>query len=780
LRGKNRLPDFDPNDGTTRQGAATCLVCNQSVDGAFLQQAGKNDEMGQRLMAVIYEQDNAGKGYRPATETDEALFQETADRLQQTVTEPETGYRLISAEGAAAPIAESIFESRDERLGIIWEDSDPSAIAGNIGVSAALQNSFVIWYLNDERAALYHDTSIPLWEYDTGDVDFNTALDMLEDGSRMALGTNNVLAIFSTFSSNPIWEYALGGDIKGLALSPDGSIVFVSERFRNGGNTSYVTAYDISLQESIWEVAFPGGAEQLVLSGDGTTLISTQYTGGVSAMWVMNAVDGSIIFEGPEYNQNPPAISEDGSIIVNGDYSGYVQVYEYDPDLGTYYELWNYHVGGGGTSAWIGGMGISADGSTIAVGTLVFLADGFDGEIYTFNTYSPQPTWIYEHAGDYVVDIDLSADGSLIAASGYGPSDNSSPDFWLFRKISNVPLFTIDTPGSMFYLDLSADGSLCTVGGKAVHARIMGSGGLLYHLDCELGGGLISGTVDLDGSEDNSGAKVEVIELVDYFDFSEIDGSYSIDNVPPEVYTVRASKVGYEPESITTVVDEGGTTTVDFTLLPVGYPPQNLFATQAAGLTVNLSWTTPENSEPVAYNIYRKTIAGDPYPENPLALVSTGELSFEDDQALPSIQYYYAVTSLYEDDLQSPYSNEANGWISTGFVVDEISVYYGSTPVIDGVISEGEWDDAFMIDCSDFLGTYDNMANPIGSVMAFYKMNPEETELYVAYFNLNDTVLEDHDEVALYIDDNNDDLFPQNGAGDLSEGNYWAVYYATG
>jgi len=42
--------------------------------------------------------------------------------------------------------------------------------------------------------------------------------------------------------------------------------------------------------------------------------------------------------------------------------------------------------------------------------------------------------------------------------------------------------------------------------------------------------------------------------------------------------------------------------------------------------------------------------------------------------------------------------------LATGFVVDEISVYYGTTPLIDGSISPGEWNDAFMVDCSDFWG----------------------------------------------------------------------------
>ncbi|RLC47660.1 MAG: hypothetical protein DRI23_11110, partial [Candidatus Cloacimonadota bacterium] len=118
------------------------------------------------------------------------------------------------------------------------------------------------------------------------------------------------------------------------------------------------------------------------------------------------------------------------------------------------------------------------------------------------------------------------------------------------------------------------------------------------------------------------------------------------------------------------------------------------------------------------------------------------------------------------------------GWISSGFVVDEISVYEGTTPTIDGVITAGEWDDAFMLDTSDFWGIYDNTINPIGSVIGYYKMNAAMTEPYVAYINYNDTVLEDHDEVALYLDDNNDGVYSPEAQS--NEGNYWAAYYATG
>ena len=209
-----------------------------------------------------------------------------------------------------------------------------------------------------------------------------------------------------------------------------------------------------------------------------------------------------------------------------------------------------------------------------------------------------------------------------------------------------------------------------------------------------------------------------------------------------------------------------------------GNPPFELSATQGAGEVVLLEWEHPSASNTDGFNIYRKTIAEALFPEEPIASIGNDLLEFEDADVKPLTHYYYAVTAILEADVESPYSNTAEGWMASGFVINNISVYYGSTPTIDGEMSAGEWDDAFEMDASDFLGTYDNMPNPVGSVMMYYKVNQDMTELYVACINLNDTVLEDHDEVALYVDDNNDKSYPE--TGDDSEGNYWAVYYASG
>jgi hypothetical protein len=375
--------------------------------------------------------------------------------------------------------------------------------------------------------------------------------------------------------------------------------------------------------------------------------------------------------------------------------------------------------------------------------------------------------------------VDLSYDGSIIAASGWGPIGNATPDLLLFRKQSSQPYLTVNSPGSLFCLDLSTDGKLCTAGGKAVHAREMGMGGTLYNINSDPGGGTLSGLAIKSGTTQQAGAKIEITGMNTYYSYTNDSSVYIIKYIPAGVYTVRYSAVGYFPQDITGIqITDNQVTTKDVTLLPTGDPPFNLSATQGAGLSVGLTWQPSPEPNITGYNIYRKQYSFDFYPVTPLGTIGSGQLTYSDSTALPLTHYYYVVTAQLSGNLQTPYSNEAIGWISTGFITDTISAYIGSIPIIDGIISTGEWSDAFQVDISNFLGRRDNIPRTIGSVMAYFKVNAEKTSLYVAVNNTNDVVLEDHDEVALYVDDNNDGVFPP--PGNDSEGNYWAAHYASG
>jgi hypothetical protein len=70
--------DFDPfdGDGTTREGAATCLVCNQSVDGDFFAAGRYGWGNGPATVGTDFERNDGGRDYRPTTMADEALFEQ--------------------------------------------------------------------------------------------------------------------------------------------------------------------------------------------------------------------------------------------------------------------------------------------------------------------------------------------------------------------------------------------------------------------------------------------------------------------------------------------------------------------------------------------------------------------------------------------------------------------------------------------------------------------------------------------------------------------------------
>ncbi|HPR58253.1 MAG TPA: carboxypeptidase regulatory-like domain-containing protein [Bacteroidales bacterium] len=700
-------------------------------------------------------------------------------KVESIITDPEMGQKVVTKMVDKLPPVDDSFtiEGFDRSPEINWQFSDPVSIGSSVRVSKQEETTLVAWWLNNERASLYSNSPVPIWENPVTS-DFEFAIDMTPNGLFLALGYGNMIQVYATATQALVWEKATDASVTSVKISEDGTMVYALENSPGGQDKSSVKAYEVGQEDPVWATTFSGTGVAFAASGDRSKFAFCQYP-GANKMHILDGLTGEVIFDAFYRNQNPPSFSYDGKLIISGDYGGYAYLHEYDDNTGTYFEKWNFKVGGGGTSAWVIGVDLSDDGSTVAIGTLVFLSSDYNGEIYLFNTYSNEPLWVYQNCGDEITSISISEDGSLIAAAGWGPVDNTKPDFMLFRKESSVPLFTINTPGSFNSVDLSPDGTLCSVTGKAVHARVMGSGGLLYNINSNPGGGSVAGTVVLDGASTFENVKVQVEGIDDYYDYTDTEGNFEIKYVPAGTYNVVASKVGYYPEEQTgIIVTEGGTSNVNFSLLPTGNPPENLMATKGADYSVLLSWDHPNPSATSGFNIYRKSHEQALFPETPIATVLNSELEFEDEDVKPVITYYYAVTAVLDGGAQSPYSNIDQGWMASGFVINEISVYTGTTPTIDGTLSPGEWDDAFVMDASDFFGTYDNNPNPMGSVTMFFKVNEGMTEMYVACIDENKTVLQDNFTVSLYIDDNNDGSFPP--AEEDFEGNYWARYFAAG
>jgi WD40 repeat protein len=269
---------------------------------------------------------------------------------------------------------------------------------------------------------------------------------MTDDGTLIASGYDSAFQIYNSETGAAVWEQTTQNCVKGIQITNDGQKVFVATFNFATQNDSYLACYQVGQSVPLWTKTFVGNFTAMNASKSGNRVIFCEYPGPVKKMFVLDGATGNQLFETPFQNQNPPGISNDGKYIVSGDYSGYIYLYEFNEGANTYSEKWHYRVNG--ASAWVWGMNISADGSTIAAGSLVFPSGGgTDGELYVFNNYSSVPVWVATGFLDAVVSVDLSADGSIIAAGSYGPIIDSRPDFMLYRKQSNTPYFNVNSPG---------------------------------------------------------------------------------------------------------------------------------------------------------------------------------------------------------------------------------------------------------------------------------------------------------------------------------------------
>jgi flagellar hook assembly protein FlgD len=440
-----------------------------------------------------------------------------------------------------------------------------------------------------------------------------------------------------------------------------------------------------------------------------------------------------------------------------------------------------------------------------------------------FDTYGDgTPKWVFAGAGDLVDDIKLSDDGKVAAAVTWGDLAHTGPDLMVFDTQTGDLTFSVVTPGSFFTCDLNPDGSRVFAGGKAVHAREFGNGGRIYLCEILLGGGSVSGNVNLTNSGDDSGVLVKAVGTVRTA-ITDVNGNYTIENIPAGTYTIQAEKTGYNFGSVNNVVvTEGGTTPgVNMSLAPFSAVPPTISATTGLVGMITINWglllPNPEREKEIALMVgdeinqidlspagtqsltdnndrsnniniipdmtladsiavYRSLVAGGPYQK--IASVPATETSFSDTEVFALRDYYYVV-NVFNEIGQSVYSNEAMGKVSDSLLTFSLEVPEASIPSIDGVLSPGEWDDAFKLDISDIFGYGGGVPRPQGSAFLYLKFDDANDMLYVAGEDFLNPSLDDNEGFGLYIDDNNNNIF--NAVPPfIQEGNFWAYWHPTG
>lgn len=391
----------------------------------------------------------------------------------------QTYYRINTGNGYLnnGPIERATSPTLVADTGVLWVDRNHRfAIGAGAAISGDGRHIFINWYLNAQRASYYRTlgTEVPIWE-SPGDFTFASNGQQLGasfDASVLAISSVNDARKWSRSSPYPDWSYSYPQPAGAFTrCSRDGSrVVTVC-----GGRLTWLLA---SNGATVWEanVPEPDRLQGLDVSDDGSVAAVTVY-------------DSCLVYnQGARYGQVPigtssagtqyaAVVSGDGSRLVTGDYQGRVKLWVYDS--GAYVLRWQATVG----TPWVAGVAISRDGSTIACGT------GYqNGKLCVFDSSSNVPLWTYQNYGNtgaYVPSVAISDDGGRIAAASWGDVATSG-DFrvlTVMNRSDTTPLVAVtrnQEPGSLFAVDISADGQFVTATGKAVHAQEMGNGGEVY------------------------------------------------------------------------------------------------------------------------------------------------------------------------------------------------------------------------------------------------------------------------------------------------------------
>lgn len=76
--GYEKIPtNFNPDKGTVSKAIVTCPVCNSTIDSSTTRRLFKSSNSNNRMIAIVYQNQNKGKEYRVTTENDMRLYNDS-------------------------------------------------------------------------------------------------------------------------------------------------------------------------------------------------------------------------------------------------------------------------------------------------------------------------------------------------------------------------------------------------------------------------------------------------------------------------------------------------------------------------------------------------------------------------------------------------------------------------------------------------------------------------------------------------------------------------------
>ena len=273
---------------------------------------------------------------------------------------------------------------------------------------------------------------------------------------------------FTAFSPVPVQTHGQTRVI-GLSITDDGSLFAAGDVHPTG--LGAVRVYELGQAQPRITLVVTSGAisNGVAISGDGSTLLATT----LAATQVFDAATGVELFSAPLANF----------------YYGFAIDFAGDtwmrtgPDVGiwtraggTYQRTLTFSDPSG--SFLYGACAISRSGTTAVAGAFDRLQPARMA-VYCFDLRPPGPRllWTFDYSGAETYQnvpsaLSLSDDGRWIALGSWGAQLMSQPEVLVFdRDAGNVPIASLDTPGSVLDVDISGDGQFVVAGAANSHAN---------------------------------------------------------------------------------------------------------------------------------------------------------------------------------------------------------------------------------------------------------------------------------------------------------------------
>jgi hypothetical protein len=385
--------------------------------------------------------------------------------------------------------------------GTLWTHTSGSAswIASAVSIGDVGGLVFVEYDLNNEAVQLLsaYDAHppMPVWTDSTPlGTDFHKVDSAAATATHVALdqvtlGGNSmtrqaVVRKYTSDSATPDWTYTFTPVINAagkVAISRDGSTIVAA--IMNSNTVSVeIAVFDASSGTPVSYTVLPPGTSGSLrgwdLSADGSTLYFTQGT----IVHIFDVATTTVTFTttiGSGFDSH--AISGDGSVFAFGKFNS-IMVWE--GGGGTYTNTITENLSG---SVYCAQIDISDDGSTVAYGWYYY-SPGLTIQVNALDVATGVVTMtdVVNGIGGYqnlVSGLSCSADGSRFAVGLWGDQGNVAEEIRIYSSTQNAPIQTANLPGSVFAIDISADGQRVVAGSKAVHANTFGNGGQVDVVD---------------------------------------------------------------------------------------------------------------------------------------------------------------------------------------------------------------------------------------------------------------------------------------------------------